>query len=148
MEKYRLIRSSFPRSWMRKLPVLVFPSDCIRVDGRLAAICTTLGNRIILLCVAKEFRRRGFASILIKRSRGTTTDTYVGNEGALELWLKNCFTAKGTKCTLFGRKHILVRKGANNPTNMTRSTSRSIPVKPKATSRKGVLTSTGRRRRA
>lgn len=110
LRKLKLMRECFPQSWLRKLPLLFFPSDTFMKDGALAGICTTFRSKIILLCVSKRFRGQGIGGLLINRSRGTHTYTYAINEGALELWQKNGFRLVRTEDSVFGKRHILVRE--------------------------------------
>lgn len=105
-----LLRRCFPESWIRKLPLLFFPADTIKRDGKVAAICTTFRKRIILLCVDKPHRNQGLASTLIQRSNAVKTDTYLGNDRALRLWEKNGFAVEKIVDSPFGKKYILVRK--------------------------------------
>ena len=108
--RFRLMKRCFPRSWIRKLPLLLFPADTIVRDGRTVALCTTFRRRIILLCVDAACRRQGLASVLIQRSTAVRTDTYVENAAALEVWLKNGFVVDYTRDTPFGKKYELVRQ--------------------------------------
>lgn len=109
LDKIKILKSSFPESWTRKLPLLLFPADTIRKDGKAIAICTTFKRRIILLCVDKGHRGQGLASKLIQRSGAIKTDTYVSNDRALRVWQKNGFQVEKIVNTPFGKKYILTR---------------------------------------
>ncbi len=109
-QKIRLLKNSFPETWVRKIPLLLFPADTIKKNGRVVAICTTFRKRIILLCTDKKYRGQGLASKLIQRSGAVKTDTYFGNEKALRVWIKNGFRIKKIVNGLFGKKYILVKK--------------------------------------
>ncbi|MFH1978386.1 MAG: GNAT family N-acetyltransferase [Candidatus Aenigmatarchaeota archaeon] len=110
--KLKLLKSVFPESWIRKLPLLFFKADTIKKDGKVVAMCTTFRRRIILLGVHKDYRSLGFASKLIQRSNAVKTDTYLGNDKALKLWQKNGFKTEKIVDTPFGKKYILTRKKA------------------------------------
>ncbi|MBU0953705.1 MAG: GNAT family N-acetyltransferase [Nanoarchaeota archaeon] len=108
-KKIRLLRTCFPESWIRKLPLLLFPADTIKCDSKVVALCTTFRRRIILLCVDKDYRRKGLASQLIGRSNAVKTDTYLFNEEAINVWKKNGFVVEKIVNTPFGKKYILVK---------------------------------------
>jgi len=108
--KLKLLRSSFPDTWIRKTPILLFKTDTIQEDGRIVAMCTRYKNRIILLCVDKNYRRRGFASTLIQRSGANKTDTYLGNTNALKVWERNGFVVDKIENSIFGRRYSLKKK--------------------------------------
>jgi ribosomal protein S18 acetylase RimI-like enzyme len=110
-ENFSLMRECFPDSWVRKLPLLLFPADAIRRGGKVVALCTTFNKRIILLCVHPRYRLKGLASRLIKQSDATVTDTYLGNDAALKMWRKNGFRVEKVEDTLFGKRYLLVRRG-------------------------------------
>lgn len=110
-KKLKLLKHSFPKSWVRKLPLLLFPADVIVKDGVAAAMCTTFNKRIILICTHEKFRGQGLASTLIKRSGAVKTDTYVGNDAALKMWKKNGFDVEKVVDTPFGKKYIFRKKG-------------------------------------
>ncbi|MBU0758608.1 MAG: GNAT family N-acetyltransferase [Nanoarchaeota archaeon] len=109
LKKIRLMKKSFPETWIRKLPLLIFPMDTIFERGRLAAMCCTVNKRIILLCVDEKFRRQGLASRLIKRSEAVKTDTYLGNDSALKVWTKNGFRVEKVVNSPLGKKYVLRR---------------------------------------
>lgn len=109
-QKISLLKHSFPDTWVRKLPLLLFPADVVTKNGRIVAMCTTYKKRIILICVHSGFRRLGLASRLIKRSNAIKTDTYYHNKAALKMWKKNGFKIEKISNSAFGKKYILIRE--------------------------------------
>lgn len=110
IKKISLTKECFPKTWLRKLPLLFFQSDIIIKNNELAGLCITFNKRIILICVAKKLRREGLSSTLIQRSNATKAETYFYNKIALKMWQKNGFKIKEIKNGLFGKKYILKRE--------------------------------------
>lgn len=110
-KKIYLLKECFPESWIRKLPLLLFPADIIVKNDELAAMCITFNKRIILLCVGEKFRWQGLASKLIQRSDAVITDTYLYHgKVVLDVWQKNGFKIKKIVNTPFGKKYVLIRE--------------------------------------
>ena len=110
LQQLKLMKESFPATWVRKLPLLLLPIDTIIKNGELAGMCCTFKKRIILLCISSQFRRQGIATELIKRSRAIKTDTYLYNKPALNMYLKSGFKVEKIEDSLFGKRYLLVRE--------------------------------------
>lgn len=92
IQELRLIRECFPNNWHRKIPLLLAGTKyryyryTANHKKLLLGICITKGKRITLLCVNKPSRRKGIASMLVKKSNGITTYTYRSNPDAIRFW--------------------------------------------------------------
>ena len=108
-QKIRLLRQSFPDSWIRKLIFLLYPTQVIKMDNRVVAFLTVKGKEILLLAVDKGYRRGGIASELLKKTEANYVYTYKNNKQAIKFYIKNDFRIVGEKKTPFGKKVRLER---------------------------------------
>jgi len=110
LQEIRLLKQCFPNSWIRKTIFLVFPSITIKKSRRIIAFLKTKGEEIILTCVDKNYRRKGYASQLIAKSKAKYVHTYKENKAAISLYQKNGFIIAKEIKTPHGIKLKLVRE--------------------------------------
>ena len=108
-QKIKLLKACFPDSWLRKCIFLIYPTETVNINGKLAAFITKKGDEIILIGVRKEYRSKGLATKLIKRTKAKYAYTYKKNKAAIDFYMKNNFKIKGEKNTIFGIKVLLER---------------------------------------
>lgn len=86
-------------------------SSSITIKGKIIALLIYYRKEVVLLCVTKGQRRKGWASILLSSDKVDFGKTYCDNEPAIKVWKKSGFVMK-KKCNgLLGDKYLFVRKG-------------------------------------